>query len=32
MAYKMLSFEGIDGAGKTTLIEAVRELLIPFYP
>lgn len=30
MGYKMLAFEGIDGAGKTTLIEAVRELLIPW--
>lgn len=30
MAYKMLVFEGIDGAGKTTLIEAVRELLVPW--
>lgn len=30
MAYKMLVFEGIDGAGKTTLIEAVRELMEPW--
>ena len=30
MAYKMLAFEGIDGAGKTTLIESVRELLSPW--
>ena len=30
MGYRMLSFEGIDGSGKTTLIEAVRELLIPW--
>jgi len=26
----MLAFEGIDGAGKTTLIQSVRELLSPW--